>query len=130
MATRSFTVSQSRLDGAFPYQIGLIDTAAAAANKLVTTDVTDTITTSGVKTIRANGTYVKGSSTNGKIDIVVDGVVVASSATSTTTGEILSATFTGAVASSVYILCTITGTATGASVDYARLAISNPVTNS
>lgn len=125
MATRSFTKTTSKLDGAFPYQIGLIE-GTATANKLVTTDITDTITTSGVKKIFASGTYVKGSSTNGKFDIVVDGIVRATSSTSTTDGEILTAHCTVGVYASVYILATITGTATGASINYANLAITNP----
>jgi hypothetical protein len=129
MATRSFTTTSIKLDGAFPYSIGLIE-GTATANKLVDTDVTDTITTKGVKVVRATGTYIKGSSTNGKIDIVVDGIVRASSSTSTTVGEILSATVTLGVNSSVYIKATITGTATGASVNYALLSISDPLTNS
>jgi hypothetical protein len=128
MAVRPFTKTLNDTSGRF--QIGLIDVATGATNKLVDTDTTDTISISGVKTIRANGTYVKGSSTNGKIDILVDGVVVASSSTSTTDGEVLTATFTGAVYGTVTIKATITGTATGASVNYARLGVSNPVTNS
>lgn len=128
MATRSFTKTTSKLDGAFPYQIGLIE-GTATANKLATGDVTDTITTTGVKTIYASGTYIKGSgpSTNGKIDIVVDGIVRASSQLSTTDGEILTATCTVGVYSTVWILATITGTQTGASINYANLGIINPV---
>jgi hypothetical protein len=121
MAVRNFTQTPSNQF----YQLGLIDTNAAAENKLVTTDTTQTITTQGFKKITAHATYVKGSSTNGKFDILVDGIVMASSATSTTTGEVLTATVSCAVNSTVSLLATITGTATGASLDYARVAIVN-----
>lgn len=121
MAVRAFTKTASNQF----YQLALIDTAAAAENKLVTTDTTGSITTQGYKKIVAHATYVKGSSTNGKIDIVVDGIVMASSSVSTTDGEVITATVSCAVNSTVHLLATITGTATGASVNYARVAIVN-----
>jgi hypothetical protein len=119
MAVRNFTQTPSNQF----YQLGLIDTNAAAANKLVDTDTTQTLTTQGFKKITAHATYVKGSSTSGHFHILVDGIEMVSSATSTTTGEVLTATVSCAVNSTVSLLATITGTATGASLDYARVAI-------
>jgi hypothetical protein len=130
MAERAYTITKKDPNGNQDYSIGLIDTNAAAANKLVTTDTTPPVTATGVRTIRAQAQYVKGSSTNGQLQLVVDGVVVADSgAASTTDGAILSIAWTGAIATSAYLQAVITGTATGASLNYARIGISKPVVN-
>jgi len=130
MAERAYTITKKDPNGNQDYSIGLIDTAAAAANKLVDTDTTPAITATGVRTFRGSATYVKGSSTNGQLQLLVDGVLVADSGTaSTTDGAVLNLAWTGAIATSAYLKAVITGTATGASLNFARLGISKPVVN-
>jgi len=116
MATRSNT--KTAKDPSGKYQLGLIDTAAAAANKLIDADVTDTMYCQGVKKIFYGGTYIKGSSTNGKLQLFVDGVLRGETATSTTDGEQITNTLTVPVYASYYTKAVITGTATGASINY------------
>lgn len=119
MAERAFTVNTSR--GRF-VKVSLIDTAAAAGNKLVHDDTTPALAVTGVYVVKANATYVKGSSTSGQLLLIADGVQVATSGTaSTTDGEVLAISWTGAVASSLVLKAAIVGTATGASLNYARI---------
>jgi len=123
MAERAFVSKQSSPSGKWLF--GQI-TGTATANKLVDADTTEKLYITGVKKIYARGTYVKGSSTNGKIEILVDGVVQDSSSTSTTDGEILSCDVVCPITAEVWIKATITGTATGASVNYATLTLTEP----
>lgn len=123
MAEKSFITKDS--DVSKQWAFGFI-TGTATANKLVDADTTEALSIRGVRKFRASGTYVKGSSTNGKIELIVDGVVRATSSVSTTDGEVLTCEWTGPCASSAYIKATITGTATGASVNYAALSHTQP----
>jgi hypothetical protein len=123
MAIRNFT--KTARDASGKWQFSKIDTAAAANNRLIDTDVTANVQAQGVFKIYAYGTYVKGSSTNGKIDLVVDGNVVASSTVLTADGS-LTITATVPVYETVALRATITGTATGASVNFASIALTNP----
>lgn len=123
MAERAFT--STKADVSKMWQFGRI-TGSATANKLVDTDTSQALSVTGVRKIYASAIYTKGSSTNGKFDILVDGVVRASSATSTTDGEVLTATVTVPVESTIAIKATITGTATGAFIGSVVLGETQP----
>lgn len=123
MAIRQFTTTAR--DNSGKWRFSKINTAVNATHRLVNSDTTGDVEAQGVFKIHASGLYVKGSSTNAKIDLVVDGNIVASSATVSDAG-VVTITAIVPVFATVSLLATITGTATGASINLASIALTNP----
>lgn len=120
MAVKNFTITKTR---GRQFAIGLFHDNSTNAQKLMNDDTTTPLLLTGVYTVHAVATYIKGQSEGGQLLLVVDGVVVDTSGTpATTDGATLSIEWTGAVASSITLKAAITGANTsGANLSFARI---------